>query len=59
MSARVQCFQIMAMAGGVVLRGKARSYYAKQMAQHLVITTSTLQILANEIEVANGDASCP
>jgi hypothetical protein len=34
----------------VVLRGWTRTYYAKQIAQHVVME-SGLQILANEIEV--------
>jgi hypothetical protein len=37
---------------GLVLRGCARSYYAKQLAQEAVMKTTVLPILANEIEVA-------
>ncbi len=36
---------------GVVLRGSARTYHAKQLAQHLVMELTELPILANEIEV--------
>ena len=36
---------------GVVLRGTARSFYAKQLAQHAVMTGTTLPIVRNAIEV--------
>jgi len=36
---------------GAVLRGRARSYYAKQLAQHTVMEELGLPVLANEIEV--------
>jgi hypothetical protein len=37
--------------GGVILRGTARSFYAKQLAQHAVMTGTALPIVRNEIEV--------
>lgn len=37
---------------GLVLRGCARTYYAKQLAQQAVMEATVLRILANEIEVA-------
>jgi hypothetical protein len=37
--------------GGVVLRGTARSFYAKQLAQHAVMTGTDLPIVRNAIEV--------
>jgi hypothetical protein len=36
---------------GLVLQGQVRSYYAKQVAQHLVMRLTDLPIAANEIEV--------
>lgn len=36
---------------GVVLRGTARSFYAKQLAQHAVMTGTELPVVRNEIEV--------
>jgi hypothetical protein len=36
---------------GLVLRGCAPNYYAKQLAQQAVLESSHLPILANEIEV--------
>ena len=37
--------------GGVVLRGTARSFYAKQLALHAVMAGTALPIVRNEIEV--------
>jgi hypothetical protein len=36
---------------GLILHGRARSYYAKQLAQHAVLELTDIPILANEIEV--------
>ena len=36
---------------GIVLCGFTRTYYVKQLAQHAVMTETSLPILANEIEV--------
>jgi hypothetical protein len=36
---------------GVVLEGRVSTYYAKQLAQHLVMRLTELPIAANEIEV--------
>jgi hypothetical protein len=35
----------------LILRGWARTYYAKQLAQHAAMAASGLSISANEIEV--------
>jgi hypothetical protein len=56
LNGRVQCFQLVVVSDGVILRGKALSYHAKQLAQHMVMEACSLQILANEVEVANGEA---
>lgn len=37
--------------GGLVLRGRARTFYAKQLAQEEVMKQTDQPILANEIEV--------
>jgi hypothetical protein len=37
--------------GGLVLRGTARSFHAKQLAQHAVMSGTDLPIVRNEIEV--------
>jgi hypothetical protein len=47
------CGLRLVLAGrGVILRGYARTYYAKQLAQHAVMAATDLPLLANEIEVA-------
>ena len=37
--------------GGVVLSGTARSFYAKQLALHAVMTGTHLPVVRNEIQV--------
>jgi hypothetical protein len=36
---------------GLVLQGRAHSYYAKQLAQQVVMKATELPLLANDIEV--------
>jgi hypothetical protein len=36
---------------GLILRGRAKTYYAKQLAQHAVMEATNLPIRANEIVV--------
>ena len=43
--------RVMVQGDGLILKGIAPSYYAKQLAQHVAIEVSGLPILANEIEV--------
>jgi hypothetical protein len=42
---------IVARDNGLVLQGRCRSYYAKQLAQHGLMQASELPLLANEIDV--------
>ena len=53
---RVGCsldfFEIEDHPDGLILRGRARRYYDKQMAQVVAYQLSGLLILANDIEVA-------
>jgi hypothetical protein len=51
MGGRVRRFQVLRFPGGLILRGETKSYYAKQMAQQLVMRGGHERILANEIEV--------
>ena len=51
---RVWGFHLVVESEGLVLRGKARSYYAKQIAQQTVMEMTTVRILATEIEVLHG-----
>jgi hypothetical protein len=51
LSSRVLNLCLAWQGGGLVLRGRAATYYAKQLAQHAVMAVTTAPILANEIEV--------
>ncbi|MFO1045836.1 MAG: hypothetical protein U0941_28980 [Planctomycetaceae bacterium] len=51
LSGRLHELRVECQAEGVVLRGWTRTYYAKQMAQQVVMDVADLPILANEIEV--------
>ncbi len=51
LSGQLHGFQLSATNGGLVLRGRTRSYYGKQLAQHAVMEATALPILANEIEI--------
>ena len=49
---RVRNLKLSLKVGGVVLRGFAHTYYAKQLAQHAVMGEVDLPIVANEIVVS-------
>lgn len=49
---RLDDFRLKGGANGLVLRGRTRTYYAKQLAQHAVMAATDLPISRNEIEVA-------
>jgi hypothetical protein len=48
----VRDFRLVVAAEGVVLRGRARTYYAKQLAQQTTMQATALPILANDIDVS-------
>jgi hypothetical protein len=48
---RVRDFRLDVVNQAVVVRGRAQSYHAKQLAQKAVMEMTDLPILANEIEV--------
>lgn len=48
---RVRYFRIEQRDGGLILKGLAHTFHAKQLAQHAVMESTDLPILANEIEV--------
>jgi hypothetical protein len=48
---RVRHLRLDRVGDGIVLRGVARTYHAKQLAQHAVMSETDLPIHANEIEV--------
>ncbi len=51
LTGQIREFQLVLTDGGLILRGRARTYYAKQLAQHAVMDATGLPIVANEIEV--------
>jgi hypothetical protein len=51
LSRRVVELRLLQRQGGVILRGYAFSYYAKQLAQHVAMDLLGLRVLVNEIEV--------
>ena len=60
LEARIQCrlsgkvceFRLVVVESGLILRGRAHTYYAKQLAQHAVMKATGLRIVANQIEVS-------
>ena len=51
LGSQLRDFQMSAREDGLILRGKVRTYYGKQMVQEVVMEVSGLSILANDIEV--------
>jgi hypothetical protein len=49
---RVHGFRLVVAGNGLILRGSARSYYVKQLAQQAVRGATELPIVANEMEVS-------
>jgi hypothetical protein len=51
MHGRVDDLHLRVSGKGLILQGRAPTYYAKQIAQHAVMQATGLPILRNEIEV--------
>jgi len=51
LNGRVRDLRVDAAENGLVIRGRAMTYYAKQLAQHIVMETTSTPIVANEIHV--------
>jgi hypothetical protein len=49
---QVQELRLLFRENGLVLHGSARTYYAKQLAQHAAMKATRLRIVANQIEVS-------
>jgi len=47
----LKSFRLSRKENGLILEGQARTYYAKQLAQHAIMQATSVPILANEIEV--------
>jgi len=52
LTGRVHDLRLVLHEGGLVLRGHAHTYHAKQLAQHAVMGATNLPIWANEIDVS-------
>jgi hypothetical protein len=52
LAGRVRDLRVLIRDEGLVLQGHARTYYAKQLAQHTVMDRTGLPLHANEIEVS-------
>ncbi len=51
LSGRVFDFRLTAGKGGLILNGRTNTYYAKQMAQHMIMAALECPIASNSIEV--------
>jgi hypothetical protein len=54
---RLRDFHLIFEENGLILRGRSRTYYVKQLAQHTVMQATELPIVANEIEVCGRERS--
>jgi len=52
LAGRVSGLRLQNLPTGLVLNGKSRTYYAKQMAQEILMQSTPLRIWANQIEVS-------
>jgi hypothetical protein len=50
---RLRDFRLRRRGFGLVLHGRTRTYYGKQLAQHAVMRATDLPILENRIEVVS------
>jgi hypothetical protein len=48
---RIRDLEVHVLDNGLVLKGRAATYHAKQLAQHAVMELCELPIVANDIEV--------
>jgi len=52
LNGQLRDFRVCVRDDGLILQGRATTFHAKQLAQHLVMQISGLSIHANEIEVS-------
>lgn len=48
---RIRDLRLVHLPSGLIIRGRAATYHAKQLAQHAVMELAELPILSNDIEV--------
>lgn len=51
LTSRLRSFRVCMQKSGLVLQGRAPSYYTKQLAQHAIMEATCIPIVANDIEV--------
>jgi hypothetical protein len=51
MGNRIRDLRVVVRETGLILQGRAATYHAKQLAQHVLMELATVPILSNEIEV--------
>ncbi|MER3417224.1 MAG: hypothetical protein C4297_13595 [Gemmataceae bacterium] len=51
LTGRVRDLQLVVQESGVVIKGRAATYHAKQLAQHAVMEIAGMPVLANDIVV--------
>ena len=51
-SGRIRDLHVVCSDGMIILMGRSRTYHAKQLAQHALMSETSLPIHANEIDVA-------
>jgi hypothetical protein len=51
LNSRIRDLTIVAQMDGLVLKGRVRTYYEKQLAQHALMEVSSTPIVSNDIEV--------
>jgi hypothetical protein len=52
LAGRVHDFRLFLRDNGLILQGHCHTYHAKQLAQHLVVASTYVPLLVNEIEVS-------
>jgi hypothetical protein len=48
---RIRNLRVVQQDSGIILKGRAPTYHAKQLAQHAVMEAAPVPIVANDIEV--------
>jgi hypothetical protein len=51
LSGRIRGVAIVPDTDGLILKGRVRTYYEKQLAQHVLMEATSARIVSNEIEV--------
>jgi hypothetical protein len=52
LGSRIRNLRVQLLPHGLVLQGRAATFYAKQLAQHVAMELAAVPILANDIEVS-------